>query len=81
MHIDKLPHTKKEQVYQWVKRYVEPPSSVGGRLINNNLAWFLFVDSRNNESTKQHIKEFLLSSFVFKMTDTYVSVRLSKFKV
>lgn len=26
--------TKKEQVYQWVKRYVEPSSSVGGRLIN-----------------------------------------------
>ena len=33
-HIDKLTHTKKEQVYQWVKRYVEPSSSVGGRLIN-----------------------------------------------
>lgn len=33
-YIDKLPHTKKEQVYQWVKRYVEPSSSVGGRLIN-----------------------------------------------
>jgi hypothetical protein len=34
-YIDKLPHTKKEQVYQWVKRYVDPTSSVGGRLINN----------------------------------------------
>ena len=22
-YIDKLPHTKKEQVYQWVKRYVD----------------------------------------------------------
>lgn len=33
-YIDKLPHTKKEQVYQWVKRYVDPTSSVGGRLIN-----------------------------------------------
>ena len=33
-YIDKLPHTKKEQVYQWVKRYVETSSSVGGRLIN-----------------------------------------------
>ncbi len=33
-HIDKLPNTKKEQVYQWVKRYVQPSSSVGGRLIN-----------------------------------------------
>ncbi|APH03386.1 hypothetical protein A9C19_00680 [Bacillus weihaiensis] len=30
-YLDKLPHTKKEQVYQWVKRYVEPTSSVGGR--------------------------------------------------
>lgn len=33
-HIDKLPHTKKEQVYHWVKRYVEPSSAVGCRLIN-----------------------------------------------
>jgi len=33
-YIDKLPHTKKEQVYQWVKRYVEPTSSAGGRLVN-----------------------------------------------
>ncbi len=33
-YIDKLPLTQKEQVYQWVKRYVQPSSSVGGRLIN-----------------------------------------------
>ncbi|MGF9711426.1 IS1595-like element ISPana1 family transposase, partial [Paenibacillus naphthalenovorans] len=33
-YIDKLPHTQKEQVYQWVKCYVEPSSSAGGRLIN-----------------------------------------------
>ncbi|MBM7691567.1 hypothetical protein JOC77_000974 [Peribacillus deserti] len=33
-HIDKLTLTKKEQVYQWIKRYVDPSSSVGGRLIN-----------------------------------------------
>lgn len=33
-HIDKLTLTKKGHVYQWVKRYVNPSSSVGGRLIN-----------------------------------------------
>ena len=32
--IDKLILTKKEKVYQWVKRYVDPSSSVGGCLIN-----------------------------------------------
>lgn len=32
------------------------------------LAWFLFVDSYSNESTKHNIKEFLLTSFVFEMT-------------
>lgn len=133
------PHQKK-QVYQWVKRYVDPTSSVGGRLINeiretrfikgfecthcasehvvrfikglyhiqnvngnglhsrlkqwidrfkgvatkyldNYLAWFFFVDSRSNKSTKQHIKEFLLTTFVFEMTDTYDSLQLSKFNV
>ena len=33
-HIDKLSHTNKERVFQWVKRYVEPSSTVDGRLIN-----------------------------------------------
>jgi len=33
-YIGKLPRTEKEQVYQWVKRYVEPSSIVSGRLIN-----------------------------------------------
>lgn len=30
-HIDKLSHTDKERVFQWVKRYVEPSSTVDGR--------------------------------------------------
>ena len=33
-HIDKLSHTDKERVFQWVKRYVEPSSAVDGRLID-----------------------------------------------
>ncbi len=32
--IGNLTHTEKERVFQWVKRYIEPSSSVGGRLIN-----------------------------------------------
>lgn len=30
-HIGNLSHTEKERVFQRVKRYVEPTSSVGGR--------------------------------------------------
>ncbi|MEK5064470.1 hypothetical protein [Cytobacillus sp. FSL R5-0596] len=33
-HIDKLSYAKKERVFQWVKRYVEPTSSVGVRLMD-----------------------------------------------
>ena len=33
-HIDKLSHTDKERVFQWVKRYVEPSPTVRGRLID-----------------------------------------------
>jgi transposase-like protein len=33
-HIDKLTHTEKERVFQWVKRYVYPSSSAGGRMID-----------------------------------------------
>ena len=62
---------------QWIDRF----KGVATKYLDNYLAWFLFVDSRSNESTKQHIKEFLLTSFVFEMTDTYDSLRLSKFSV
>ncbi|KQL18390.1 IS1595 family transposase [Cytobacillus solani] len=62
---------------QWIDRF----KGVATKYLDNYLAWFLFVDSRSNESTKQHIKEFLLTSFVFEMTDTYDSLRLSKFKI
>jgi GNAT superfamily N-acetyltransferase len=31
------------------------------------------------KNTKQHIKELLLTSFVFEMTETFESLRLSKF--
>jgi hypothetical protein len=34
-HSDKLPHTKKRTSLSMGKRYVEPASSVGGRLIND----------------------------------------------
>lgn len=33
-HINKLSHTDKERVFQWVKRYVEPSSTVSDRLID-----------------------------------------------
>lgn len=33
-HIENLSQTEKKRVFQWVKRYVEPSSSVSGRLIN-----------------------------------------------
>ena len=54
---------------------------VATKYLDNYLAWFLFVDNRSNEGTRQHIKELLVTSFVFEMTDTYDSLRLFKFKV
>jgi transposase-like protein/IS1 family transposase len=62
---------------QWIDRF----KGVATKYLDNYLAWFLFVDSRSNESTKHNIKEFLLTSFVFEMTDTYESLRLAKFNV
>jgi hypothetical protein len=62
---------------QWIERF----KGVSTKYLDNYLAWFLFVDSRSNESTKHNIKDFLLSSFVFEMTDTYDSLRKSKFIV
>jgi hypothetical protein len=59
---------------QWIDRF----KGVATKYLDNYLAWFLFVDSRSNASTKHHIKEFLLTSFVYEMTDTYESFRLSK---
>jgi ISXO2-like transposase domain len=64
-----------------MKQLIDRFKGVVTKYLDNYLAWFLFVDSRSNESTKQNIKEFLLTSFVFEMTDTYESLRLAKFNV
>lgn len=60
---------------QWIGRF----KGVATKYLDNYLVWFLFVDSRRNENINQHNKEFLLSSLVFEMIDTYDSLRLSKF--
>lgn len=64
-----------------MKKWIVHFKSIAIKYLDNYLAWFLFVDCRSNESTKQHIKEFRLTLFVFEMTDTYDSLRLSKFNV
>ncbi|OES45448.1 hypothetical protein BA724_17505 [Domibacillus iocasae] len=65
------------RIKQWINRF----KSVATKYLANYLAWFLFVDSRSNESTRHNIKEFLLSSLALEMTDTYDSLRLSKFSI
>lgn len=62
---------------QWIDRF----KGVSTKYLDNYLAWFLFIDSRSNESTRHNIKEFLLSAFIFEMKDTYDSLRMSKFNL
>lgn len=64
-----------------LKQFINRFKGVATKYLDNYLAWFLFVDSRSNENTKHNIKDFLLSSFIFEMTDTYDSLRLSKFAI
>ncbi|PLR89334.1 IS1595 family transposase [Bacillus sp. T33-2] len=64
-----------------MKKWIDRFKGVATKYLDNYLAWSLFIDSRSNESTKQHIKELLLTSFVFEMTETYDSLRQSKFIV
>jgi transposase-like protein len=49
---------------QWIIRF----KGVATKYLDNYLAWFLFIDSHSNESTKHNIKKFLLTSFVFEVT-------------
>jgi hypothetical protein len=62
-----------------MKKWIDRFKGVATKYLDNYLACFLFVDSSSNESTKQHIKEFLLTSFVFEMTETYDSLRRLEF--
>ncbi|SIQ33036.1 hypothetical protein SAMN05421578_101249 [Paenibacillus macquariensis] len=62
-----------------MKQWAYPFKGVATKYLDNYLAWFLFVDSHSNETTKHNIKEFLLTSFVFEMMETNDSLRLSKF--
>ncbi|MED4750815.1 IS1595 family transposase [Brevibacillus choshinensis] len=59
---------------QWIDRF----KGVASKYLDNYLAWFLFVDKRGHESSKQNIKDMLLSSFSYETNDTYESIRISK---
>mgnify|MGYP003461922340 FL=1 len=65
------------RIKQWIGRF----KGVATKYLDNYLAWFLFIDNHSNESTKHNIKEFLLTSFVYEVTETYQSLRLSKFAI
>lgn len=62
---------------QWIDRF----KGVASKYLDNYLAWFLFVDRRGHESTKQNIKDMFLSSFPFEMAETNKTLRLSSFNV
>lgn len=64
-----------------LKNRINRFNGLASKYLDNYLAGFLFVDSHSNESTKHNIKEFLLTSFIFEMTETYQSLRLSKFNL
>lgn len=64
-----------------LKHWIDRFKGVASKYLDNYLAWFLFVDSHSNERTKHTIKEFLLTAFIYEMTETYRSIRLSKFNV
>lgn len=62
---------------QWIDRF----NGVASKYLDNYLAWFLFVDRRGHESTKQNIKDMLVFSFSFEMNATFNSIRTSKFSI
>jgi len=64
-------------LHSGMKQWIDSFKGVATKYLDNYLTWFLFVDSRSNESTKHNIKEFLLTSFVFEMTETYDGLRLA----
>nr|WP_318246272.1 IS1595 family transposase [Bacillus sp. PS06] len=68
-------------LYSRLKQWIERFKGVATKYLDNFLALFLFIDNHSNENTKHNIKDFLLSSFVYEMTDTYNSLRQSKFSV
>lgn len=45
------------------------------------LAWFLFVDNHGHESSRQIIKDMLVTSFSFEVDETYQCIRSRKFAV
>ena len=64
-----------------LKHWINLFKGIASKYLDNYLAGCLFVDSHSNESTKHNSKEFLLTSFIFDMTETYRSLHLSKFIV
>ena len=62
-----------------LKGWIRPFKGVASKYLDNYLAWFLFVDSHGHESSKQIVKDMLLTSFSVEMNETNKSIRMSKF--
>ncbi len=68
-------------IHSRLKQCIDRFEGVASKYLDNYLAWFLFIDNRGHESTRQNIKDMLLSSFKFEVVETFDNIRQSSFNV
>jgi transposase-like protein/IS1 family transposase len=61
----------------WVRRF----NGVATKYLENYLAWFRFLDMKGHERTREVKKDFLVSSCLFSVQETYDTLRLSQMKI
>ena len=62
---------------KWLGRF----NGIASKYLDNYLAWFRFLDMKNNEVTISNLKDMLILSCLFKVHETYDSLRVSQFSI
>lgn len=64
-----------------LKDWMEHFCGVASKYLDNYLAWFKFLDAKGFEKTQANLKEMLYTACLFRVRETYKSLRLSEFRV
>ena len=56
-------------------------NGVATKYLDNYLGWFKFLDGNGFKDTEKNIKDMLVTSCLYNESETYESLRLSKFKL
>ncbi|APH13378.1 insertion element domain protein [Clostridium sporogenes] len=67
--------------HQRLKKWLDRFNGVASKYMDNYLTWFRFLDSNGFDNTDKNIKDMFITSCLYKVDETFNSLRLAKFSI